>query len=369
MKRLNVKLIRSIHLLLALFIAILFNRCKEPASLNALIISDYEEEVNQGIKAILENTELFDADIADNNSPEFSDYDVVILHLKNAEWSTDTKSAFISYLNEHGGTVILGASAFAFGDWPELGQIAGTPVREGLKKSASAFEFQVMKTDKTHPVTEGLQPRWMHVKDYLSFNTGKLEGEVEVLATSWADTLQGGSGAHLPVIFAVNPGEGRVLHLPLGIASQGDNLSPMLCVGFITTLQRGAEWAATGVVSQEPPLDFPNAASTHEWVDYKPLELDEILKKSMTYEVGKSKKYLNDFSMRIRNCDGTTESYALFEDKIIEFLASDATIDSKKYMCRELSWIGSDKSVTALEKLVNNKDLSEAATYALQRLR
>ena len=36
----------------------------------------------------------------------------------------------------------------------------------------------------------------------------------------------------------------------------------MECVGFITTFQRGAEWAATGQVSQAVPNDFPNADAT-----------------------------------------------------------------------------------------------------------
>jgi hypothetical protein len=31
----------------------------------------------------------------------------------------------------------------------------------------------------------------------------------------------------------------------------------MQCVGFITTLARGAEWAATGKVTQKAPSDFP----------------------------------------------------------------------------------------------------------------
>jgi hypothetical protein len=33
----------------------------------------------------------------------------------------------------------------------------------------------------------------------------------------------------------------------------------MECVGFITTLLRGAEWAATGEVTIEVPEDFPTA--------------------------------------------------------------------------------------------------------------
>ena len=41
----------------------------------------------------------------------------------------------------------------------------------------------------------------------------------------------------------------------------------MECVGFITTFQRGTEWAASGQVSQAVPDDFPkaDATSSRKW--------------------------------------------------------------------------------------------------------
>jgi hypothetical protein len=45
-----------------------------------------------------------------------------------------------------------------------------------------------------------------------------------------------------------------VFHTVLGHADYSIN-----CVGFITTLQRGTEWAATGKVTQQVPKDFPTA--------------------------------------------------------------------------------------------------------------
>jgi len=369
MKIINRVFSKVVYYVMLFTIALIFNQCKEPASLNALIVSDSDEETTSGLQTILENTGLFDANITKSSSPDFADYDVVVLYLSKSDWSEKTKSDFISYVQTGGGVVFLGASAPAFGDWAALNEVAGTPVTEKLKKSKSVFEYQVVNSKKNHPIIEGLQPIWMHSDDFMLFNTEKLNGEIEVLATSWADTLQGGSGAHLPVLLTVSFGEGRVFHSTLGVAATSENLAPIQCVGFITTLQRGAEWAATGVVSQEVSIDFPNIASTHEWVDYKPMTLDEILERASTYEIGKSKKYLTDFSMRIRNCDGMAETYTTYEDRILEFLASDATVDSKKYMCRELSWMGSTKSISVLEKLVNDKDLSESASYALQRLR
>ena len=361
--------IKSLQLLMLLTLVVVFNQCKEPASLNAIIITDAGGEVGKDLQTMLENTGLFDADISSAKSPKFSDYDVVILNVNKADWSADTKEKFLSYVNSGGGVVVLAGSAFAFDDFSELNKVFGISPGSGLKKSKDEFEFLIVNSKDKNPIIEGLNSSWMHTSDYLSFNTETLSGDTEILGTAWADTLQGGNGAHLPVLFTVNYGEGRVFHSTLGMATSNDNLNPIQCVGFITTLQRGAEWAATGVVSQEVSIDFPNSVSTHTWAEYKPLTLDEILNKSKSYEIGKSKMYLNDFSMRLRNCDGKAESYGMYEDKILEFLDSDATVESKKHMCRELSWMGSEKSIAALEKLVNDKDLSESASYALKRLR
>ena len=43
---------------------------------------------------------------------------------------------------------------------------------------------------------------------------------------------------------AIRYGKGRVFHTTLG-----HDVAAMQCVGFIVTLQRGAEWAATGRVA------------------------------------------------------------------------------------------------------------------------
>jgi type 1 glutamine amidotransferase len=59
------------------------------------------------------------------------------------------------------------------------------------------------------------------------------------------------------MLMAINYGQGRIFHSTLGHFDYS-----MECVGFITTLQRGAEWAATGEVFQEVPADFPSKEKT-----------------------------------------------------------------------------------------------------------
>jgi type 1 glutamine amidotransferase len=51
-------------------------------------------------------------------------------------------------------------------------------------------------------------------------------------------------------------GKGRIFHTTLG-----HDVPAISCVGFIATLQRGTEWAATGDVTQKVPADFPTATT------------------------------------------------------------------------------------------------------------
>ena len=85
-----------------------------------------------------------------------------------------------------------------------------------------------------------------------------------MLATGFADTtIERASGEHEAAIFTVQYGEGRVFHTTLGHINR-DAVEPpasVRCVGFITTFQRGAEWAASGRVTQAIPHDFPTAKS------------------------------------------------------------------------------------------------------------
>ena len=71
-----------------------------------------------------------------------------------------------------------------------------------------------------------------------------------------------GSGRHEPALMALEYGKGRIFHTILGHMDYS-----MECVGFITTLQRGAEWCASGKVTQKVPTDFPteSAVSSRVW--------------------------------------------------------------------------------------------------------
>lgn len=242
------------------------------------------------MKHYLEQTQLFQVDVATTKPngtdpdfrPDFSKYAVVVSNYNGAAWPQETQQALTDYVRSGGGLVIVHAANNAFGNWPEYNQMIGLGGWDGrtekngpylyanpqgdLIRDTSAgpgghhgaqHEFSVVVRDREHPITKGMPLEWLHTKDELyDFLRGPAVN-MHVLATAYADPSTGGSDRHEPMIFTVQYGKGRVFHTPMGHADYSQE-----CVGFITTLQRGTEWSATGKVTIPIPDDFPTATST-----------------------------------------------------------------------------------------------------------
>ncbi len=253
------------------------------------------------LKKYLEETKIFKVDLAISPpkgaaaeemakfKPAFMAYDLVVLDYDGDEWCKETKGRFEKFVREGGGVVVVHAADNAFPNWKEYNEIIGLggwggrneksgPMvrwREGkmvldYKPGAAgihpaAHDFVVVDRDTKHPVTKGLPVSWMHAKDEIY---SKLRGpaiNLAVLSTAYCDPkLEHGTGENEPVLFAVKYGNGRVFHDVLGhVGTKDEDVPPAFrCVGFITTFQRGAEWAATGKVTQPVPKDFPTAEKT-----------------------------------------------------------------------------------------------------------
>jgi uncharacterized protein len=239
------------------------------------------------MKKYLEDTGLFSVDVATTKpsgadpdfKPTFSNYSVVVSNYNGEPWPQETQKALVDFVSAGGGLVIVHAANNAFGDWPEYNAMIGLGGWGGRTEKSGPYvyfsddgklvrdeaagggghhgaehPFQVVVRDREHPITKGMPDAWMHTKDELYDQLRGPAVGMQVLATAYADPDKGGSGRHEPMIFVIGYGRGRVFHTPMG---HGDYSQE--CAGFITTLQRGTEWAATGKVTVPIPKDFPTA--------------------------------------------------------------------------------------------------------------
>jgi uncharacterized protein len=375
------------------------------ANYKALIITGQNNHnwkaSNPILKQLLDQTFLFTTDIMitpgkggdmSTFNPDFSKYNLVVLDYNGDSWSEKTKAAFLAFVKNGGGVVVYHAADNSFPEWKEYNEIIGLggwgnrSEKDGpyvyykknelvIDKSpgvggshAKRHEYEVKLRNMDHPITKGLPVRWMHGNDELYSQLRGPAQNMEILATAYADTTGGGTGRDEPVLMTLSYGKGRIFHTALGHADNGGGPA-MQCVGFIVTFQRGAEWAASGKVTQVVPFDFPTAASVVLRPDFREFTLEEDMDHIASYDIGKSTKYFIDLQSRIRRSSGKKDELLKYEKLMVTLLNNkEATIEGKKLILHELSWMGSDYCLPAIKNLVKTEALKDEAEYALARL-
>ncbi len=209
---------------------------------------------------------------------DFAKYQVVVSNYDSQDWPAALKTEFESYMKNGGGLVVVHGADNAFPDWAAFNEMTGlggwrkrdAPAgpkwyfQNGKLTSDSApgaaglhgkrKPFRIMVRAASHPIMRGLPAEWMHTADELYTRLRGPGKNMTVLATAYADPANKGTGFDEPMLMALTWGKGRIFHTTLG----HDALA-LSCVGFVTTFQRGTEWAATGKVTQKVPKNFPTA--------------------------------------------------------------------------------------------------------------
>jgi type 1 glutamine amidotransferase len=239
------------------------------------------------LKKQLESTGLFQVDVVtapvsggDFSSfhPDFKKYQVVVSNLDSPNWPADLMSSFEQYMKDGGGLVVVHAADNSFPNWRGYNEMIGVGGWRGRNEAAGPLwyykegklvsdptpgnagshgarnPYLITAQDPQHPILKGLPKAWMHVGDELYATLRGPGQNMTVLATAHSDPANKGTGHDEPILMAISYGKGRVFH-----TAMGHDVAALRCVGFMTTFQRGTEWAATGAVTQKVPADFPTA--------------------------------------------------------------------------------------------------------------
>ena len=214
-------------------------------------------------------------------APNFDDYDVVISNFgwKAAPWPDQTQKDFEAFVKGGGGFVCVHAADNSFPEWSAYNEMialggwggrtekdgpyvyfdeGGKLIRDETPGSGGSHgprhAYPVVIRDRKHPIVKDMPLEWMHQIDELYDSLRGPARQMQVIATSFADPANNGSGRHEPVAMVIGYGKGKVFHTVLG-----DDVRAMECIGFKTLLARGTEWAATGEVTLPIPSRFPTA--------------------------------------------------------------------------------------------------------------
>lgn len=230
---------------------------------------------------------------------QFSDFELIISARLGQNMPGKMKAKFNSYLKNGGNFVMVHEGLSSFNDWATFHEIVGlgwfkwdagdhifwdenegkfirTPKYHGVGTGhGKQHEFLVTLRNTEHPITKGMPIEWMQGKDELFHGLRGRAQNIEILATAFSEKNTWGSGDHEPIAWTVQYGKGRVFvttlghvlkeeyaHFLPGLDMYENKEDAIYSVGFQTLFARGAEWAATGKVTIEIPMNFPSKSSS-----------------------------------------------------------------------------------------------------------
>jgi type 1 glutamine amidotransferase len=183
---------------------------------------------------------------------DFEKFDVVLSNWNSwpendLRWPAETEKALLDFIKNGGGFVTFHSSTSVFYNWPEFQEISIGAWIMDTTSHGKPSETRIEISNNEHPVTQGMKE--FEIFDELWINASK-NNKFEVLGTATNEKLIKNRMTKQPAIMVAEYGEGRIFHTILG-----HDIKSMESKGFQSLMLHGTEWAATGKVLRNLPLE------------------------------------------------------------------------------------------------------------------
>lgn len=202
------------------------------------------QETTPCLKQILDANDLFQVSVTEHpqtcSAEDLAKADVIVSNWNgfgkdkaDTDWPAPTRAAFLNFIRQGGGHVMVHAGGSSFYDWPEYHQIAAS---WGPKTSHGPMHsFDVEIADPNHALVRGVKS--FSIRDEL-WNHTKFPENSHVLLTAHSSKEKGGTGQAEALLCVSSFGKGRCVNLMLG-----HDVSAMRHLAFQHLLRRSCVWA------------------------------------------------------------------------------------------------------------------------------
>ncbi|MEI6278021.1 MAG: ThuA domain-containing protein [Verrucomicrobiae bacterium] len=203
------------------------------------------------LQKILTQNSRFTVDVTEHpetcTAESLAHYDVLLSNWNTfgnkaavKEWPPKMREAFLNFVRDGGGFVVVHAGGASFADWADYQKIIGGTWGKNTGHGP-AHTFRVIAREPAHPIVRGVAP--FETTDEL-WHRMVVQPDMTVIATAFSALDKRGTGKDEPVAMVTDYGKGHGFNLVLG-----HNPEAMRSVGFQQMLLRGVEWAGTGTVA------------------------------------------------------------------------------------------------------------------------
>jgi hypothetical protein len=288
----------------------------------------------------------------------------------NPEKTPELCKSLMDFVRGGKGIIGIHAATDNFNEWPEAQEMMGGKFTGHPWGGGGTWAIKIDEPD--HPLTAAFKGKEFKINDEIYRTEPPLYSRAKQLVLMSLDmsdeTTRKVNGfkptdVDTGISWVKTWGKGRIFYCSLG---HNDHLlwNPAILQHYLD----GIQFALGDYKVDTTPKPIVSSGKGSEMGELLMIAA-ALLEKVKTYDWGQSRLPLTEVSEIIKKAQGDKDQLAKIEKDLLSVLnAPDATQAGKQFVCRELSIIGTEKSVPTLAKMLTGEETSDMARYALERI-